>query len=77
VVDVVVVVPARDEEARIASCTRSVGRSLAHAVRTGAVDRGAIVVVGQIAELLTEHERRDRPLIGTVGRALIAETGAA
>ena len=73
-VDVVVVVPARDEEARIASCTRSVGRSLAHAVRTGAVDRGAIVVVGH--RCLDDTLGRAQPELAGGRHALLAEAGA-
>jgi len=45
-VDVVVVVPARDESARIITCLRSVRISLQHALAAGAVGRVAIAVVG-------------------------------
>lgn len=44
--DVVVVVPARDESARIATCLRSVRISLQDAVAAGAVARVAVAVVG-------------------------------
>ena len=44
--DLVVVVPARDEQTRIGSCLRSVRRSLAHAGQHGLVNRSAVVVVG-------------------------------
>ncbi len=45
-VDVVVVVPARDEADRIASCLHSVRISLRQAVRAGAVGHMAVAVVG-------------------------------
>ncbi len=45
-VDVVVVVPARDESATISPCLRSVGDSLRQAVAAGAVGRIAVAVVG-------------------------------
>ena len=45
-VDVIVVVPARDEVDRIASCLHSVRISLRQAVRAGAVGHVAVAVVG-------------------------------
>lgn len=45
-VDVVVVVPARDESARIIPCLRSVRISVQHALAAGAVGRVAVAVVG-------------------------------
>lgn len=45
-VDVVVVVPAQDESARIATCLRSVRTSLARAVAAGAADNVGVAVVG-------------------------------
>jgi len=44
-VDVVVVVPARDESARIATCLHSVRISLQQAIASGAVGRVAVAVV--------------------------------
>lgn len=46
VADVVVVVPARDESARIVTCLRSLRSSLNYAVAAGAVGQVAVAVVG-------------------------------
>lgn len=62
-VDVVVVVPARDESARIATCLRSVRISLHRAVSAGAVGNVAVAVVGHRCTDDTLG-RADRVLVG-------------
>ena len=73
-VDVVVVVPARDEADRIGACLRSVRASLQQAVRAGAVGQVAVAVVGH--RCVDDTLGRAAPVLAGLPHVLIGDTTA-